>query len=269
MKNYDWILDAGYWGALLTCNYQQSTMNLFGLIGYPLGHSFSKKYFTQKFETEGLEDCFFELFPIEQIESFPQLVASHSALKGLAVTIPYKVAVIPYLGQLSVEAAEIGAVNCIEFLPGELKGHNTDVVGFERSFIPLLQPHHTKALVLGTGGASKAVQYVLNKLGIGFLLVSRNAGENTILYSHINEAVLQQYTIIINCSPVGMSPNEQEAPQLPYQFVGPPHYFYDMVYQPAETIFLQEGKKRGAIIKNGHEMLVLQAEENWKIWNEL
>lgn len=244
-------------------------MNLFGLIGYPLGHSFSKKYFTQKFETEDLKDCFFELFPIPDITEFPGLLKKNAELKGLAVTIPYKVSVMGYLDELSDEVKEIGAVNCIEFLPGGLKGHNTDVVGFERSFIPQLRPHHTKALVLGTGGAAKAVQYILKKLGMPFLLVSRNKAGNNITYNDITEALLQEYTVIINCSPVGMSPHEEEAPAIPYRFIGPPHYLFDLVYQPSETKFLWEGKERGTAIKNGYEMLVLQAEENWKIWNEL
>lgn len=244
-------------------------MNLYGLIGYPLGHSFSKQYFTQKFETEGLEDCSFELFPLERIDIFPELLRSQPLLHGLAVTIPYKESVMQYLQSVSDEAQKIGAVNCIEFLPEGLKGHNTDVVGFERSFVPLLRPHHTKALVLGTGGASKAAQYVLKKLAVPYLLVSRNAGEGLVTYEMINEQLLEEYTVVINCSPVGMSPNENAAPQIPYEFIGPYHYLFDLVYKPDETKFLTEGKSRGAIIKNGHEMLVLQAEENWKIWNEL
>lgn len=243
-------------------------MNLYGLTGYPLGHSFSKQYFTQKFETEGLEDCFFELFPLNSIDLFPEFIRTQPSLKGLAVTIPYKESVMKYLTQLSDEAEKIGAVNCIEFLPEGLKGHNTDVIGFEQSFVPLLRPHHTKALILGTGGASKAVQYVLNKLSVPYLLVSRNAGTGLITYDDINEPLLEEYTVIINCSPVGMSPNEDAAPAIPYEFIGPYHYLFDLVYKPDETKFLSEGKNRGAIIKNGYEMLLLQAEENWKIWNE-
>jgi shikimate dehydrogenase len=242
-------------------------MNLYGLIGYPLGHSFSKQYFTQKFETEGLEDCFFELFPLPDITTFPGFIAEHD-FKGLAVTIPHKVTVIPYLGQLSEEAKIIGAVNCIEFLPEGLKGHNTDVVGFERSFISLLQPHHTKALVLGTGGSSRAVQYVLGKLGIPFKLVSREGLSGGITYPEITESLLQEYTVVINCSPVGMSPQEDASPAIPYEFIGLAHYLFDLVYQPAETKFLKEGKARGAVIQNGFDMLAIQAEENWKIWNE-
>jgi shikimate dehydrogenase len=242
-------------------------MNLYGLIGYRLGHSFSKKYFNTKFETEGLAGCFFELFPIEKIEDLPSLLKNNSDLKGLAVTIPYKQSVMQYLHTISEEAKKIGAVNCIEFLPEGLKGHNTDVIGFERSFAPLLKPTHQKALVLGSGGSSKAVQYVLQKLKISFLVVSRNAaGEGMISYDAIDKSVLDEYTVIINCSPVGMSPHDDEKPALPYQFINSRHYFYDLVYQPAETMFLKEGKEKGAVVKNGYDMLVLQAEENWEIW---
>jgi shikimate dehydrogenase len=244
-------------------------MNLYGLIGYPLGHSFSKKYFTKKFETEDLKDCSFELFPLKEIDEFNHLLNTQPTLRGLAVTIPYKVAVIPFLHFLSEEAKAVGAVNCIEFLPEGLKGHNTDIIGFERSFIPLLKPHHTRALVLGSGGAAMAVQFVLEKLNIPFLVVSRLAEGKRITYGAIDEQLLQQYTIIINCSPVGMSPHENEMPAIPYEWIGQHHYLFDLVYQPAETKFLAEGKQRGAITRNGYDMLTIQAEENWKIWNEL
>jgi shikimate dehydrogenase len=245
-------------------------MNLYGLIGYPLGHSFSKQYFTEKFEKEGLEDCFFELYPLESIEEFPGLLQNHPSLRGLAVTIPYKETVVPFLSSLTPDAGSIGAVNCIEVLPEGLRGHNTDVVGFEQSFVPQLQHHHTRALVLGTGGASKAVQFVLQKLDIPFLLVSRaREGDNIISYEAVNEKLLNEYTIIINCTPVGMSPKEEEKPPLPYENLNFAHYLYDLVYKPAETRFLLEGKQRGATIKNGYDMLLIQAEENWKIWNEM
>ncbi len=245
-------------------------MNLYGLIGYPLGHSFSKKYFNDKFETEGLEDCFFDLFPIASIAAFPDLLHANSSFKGLAVTIPYKQAIIPYLQKMSEEAINIGAVNCIKMEGGLLTGYNTDVIGFEKSFAPLLQPHHTQALVLGTGGASKAVQYVLKKCGIPFLLVSRVAENksNTVAYIDVDAAMLNDYSIIINCSPVGMSPNENEKPAIPYEFISSKHFLYDLVYKPEATLFLKEGIKKGSIVKNGYDMLILQAEENWRIWNE-
>lgn len=245
-------------------------MKLYGLIGYPLGHSFSKKYFTEKFEREGLGDCCFELFELEQIAALLQLIQRQKNLKGLAVTIPYKEAVINLLTTLSPDAREIGAVNCIEFLPTGLKGHNTDVIGFIKSFVPDLQAHHKQALILGTGGASKAVQYALKQLNIPFLLVSRSGeGNGMIGYHQVNEALLQAYNIIINASPVGMYPHENEKPELPYQFISSKHYLYDLVYRPAQTVFLSEGLSRGATIKNGLEMLELQAEENWKIWNQI
>lgn len=241
-------------------------MNLFGLTGYPLGHSFSKKYFNTKFEREGLGGCYFELFPIENIEQFPALLKQNPGLKGMAVTIPYKQSVMQYLQEFSADAKKIGAVNCIEFLPTGLKGHNTDVIGFEKSFSPVLNTTHKKALILGSGGASKAVQFVLQKLHIPFLIVSRNSNEGMIPYDAIDKTLLDEYTIIINCSPVGMSPKEGKKPGLPYEHIGSAHYLYDLVYQPAETLFLKEGKERGAVVKNGYEMLVLQAEENWRIW---
>lgn len=243
-------------------------MNLYALIGYPLGHSFSKKYFTDKFEREGLEDCFFELFPIEKIELFEQLLEDHPDLKGLAVTIPYKQTVIPFLNECSDETFKIGAVNCIKFSEGRLIGYNSDAFGFEQSFAPLLQPHHTKALVLGTGGSSKAVTYILSKINIPFLSVSRTPKEDEIGYSSITENLLKEYTIIINCSPVGMTPNDDQMPNLPYQFIDAKHYCYDLIYTPAETTFLRLAKEKGAVVKNGYDMLVIQAEENWKIWNE-
>ncbi len=241
-------------------------MKLYGLIGYPLGHSFSKKYFTEKFEKEGIADCSFEAFPIETIEAFPSLLQAHPNLKGLSVTIPYKEKVLQFIDELSDEVKAIGATNNIKISNGKLTAYNTDIAGFEKSFTKLLQPHHTKALVLGTGGASKAVQYVLQKLGIAFLIVSRNKNANQITYNDIDEALLEEYTVIINCSPVGMPPNN-DAPAIPYQFVTASHYLYDLVYRPGLTAFLQEGEKQGAAIQNGYQMLILQAEESWRIWN--
>lgn len=243
-------------------------MNLYGLIGYPLGHSFSKKYFTDKFKKEGQKDCFFELFPLQNIDDFPKLILEQPNLKGLAVTIPHKQAVMPFLQSIDKEAMKAGAVNCIKILPNEMIGYNTDIIGFEKSFSALLKSHHTQALVLGTGGASKAVQYVLNKLQIPFVLVSRKPeGKHTISYDDVNKLLLQQYTVIINSSPVGMAPDENAMPAIPYEFITPLHYLYDLIYKPAETKFLQQGKLKGATVKNGYEMLILQAEENWKIWN--
>ncbi len=244
-------------------------MNLYGLIGYPLGHSFSSQYFEEKFRNEGLIESIFRLFPLEHVSQFPTLLAQNPSLKGLAVTIPHKQAIIPFIDDLAQEVKAIGAVNCIQFKDGILRGYNTDVIGFESSFSPLRQPCHTKALILGTGGASKAVQYILKKLAIPFKLVSRvkNNEEGMITYSELDEKIMNEYKIIVNCSPVGMSPNDIHKPAIPYEYVGNLHYLYDLVYKPAETRFLSEGKKRGATIKNGFEMLIIQAEENWRIWN--
>ncbi|MEO8771451.1 MAG: shikimate dehydrogenase [Ferruginibacter sp.] len=246
-------------------------MNLYGLIGYPLGHSFSKKYFTEKFEKENLTDCFFELFPFENIKAFPTLINKEKELRGLAVTIPYKESVIPYLSFLDEKAKEIGAVNCLKIYNKHLLGYNTDALGFERSFVPLLQSNHAKALVLGSGGSSKAVQYVLRKLGIEFLVVTRQAvsGKDFISYDKIDKQMIASYPIIINCTPVGMSPNDDAYPQIPYQWLDQKNLLYDLIYSPAETQFLKKGLERGADVKNGYEMLVIQAEENWRIWRGL
>ena len=244
-------------------------MKLYGLIGYPLGHSFSKQYFNEQFEKDGLEDCYFELYPLKKIDALLSLLDEHPNLKGVAVTIPYKQAVIPLLNECAEEAIAIGAVNCIKISTGSLKGFNTDVVGFEKSFQKNLLPHHNKALVFGTGGASKAVQYVLKKLHIPFVLVSRksNTKENIISYEDVTEQIMLEHTILINCTPLGMSPDETSKPSLPYHAITSQHYLYDLVYKPAVTAFLHEGSLKNATTKNGFEMLLLQAEENWKIWN--
>ena len=220
-------------------------MNVYGLIGNPLGHSFSKQYFTQKFEREQLHDCRFELYPLENIQALTLLLNTEVDLKGLAVTIPYKEEVVPFLNAIDAEASIIGAVNCIKISAGSLTGYNTDSIGFERSFVPLLHGHHKKALILGSGGSSKAVQYVLRKLKIDFLLVTRNKkfAEGFIHYSLIDESIMKQYSLIINCSPVGMFPNEENKPAIPYQYLEATHLLYDLVYKPAETMFLKEGLK--------------------------
>ena len=245
-------------------------MRLYGLIGYPLGHSFSKQYFTEKFEREGLKDCFFEAFPIKSINGFSNLLDANPDLKGLGVTIPYKEQVLPFVDELSEEVRFIGATNSIKFTGNKLIAYNTDIIGFEQSFIKVLQPSHKKALVLGTGGASKAVQYVLEKLEIPYLLVTRNEVLNAgfINYNAIDKKIMDENSIIINCTPVGMSPNENASPELPYDLITSNHYLYDLVYKPAKTLFLQKGEAIGATIQNGYEMLVIQAEASWKIWNE-
>ncbi len=243
-------------------------MNRFGLIGFPLGHSFSQQYFNNKFKTENLNDCFFELFPIENVESFPELLHAHKDLKGLAVTIPYKQTIINFLTSIDEAASEIGAVNCIKISSQKIIGFNTDVIGFENSIKPILKPHHKKALILGTGGGSKAVQFVFKKLGIEFLLVSRSENQQHIQYQDINELICDDYNIIVNATPVGMTPNNDKCPEIPFQFLSEKHLLFDLIYNPAETLFLQKGREAGAQTKNGHEMLITQAEANWKIWNQ-
>ena len=244
-------------------------MKLYGLIGYPLGHSFSKQYFTEKFVKEGIKDCAFEAFPIPSIDEFPALLKAHPDLKGLSVTIPYKEQVLPYITELSEEVKFIGATNSIKISGDKLIAYNTDIIGFERSFLKSLKSTHTKALVLGTGGASKAVQYVLRKLNIAFLVVTRSTQlkNGEINYNDIDAKMMGEYTVIINSSPVGMYPNVDVCPDIPYQFLTGDHYLYDLVYKPEETLFLKKGKEKNAVVENGYDMLLLQAEASWKIWN--
>lgn len=246
-------------------------MRQFGLIGYPLGHSFSKKYFSEKFENEKI-NAKYDLFPLEQIIEFEKLIQEVN-LSGLNVTIPHKQAVIPFLDELDTTAAEIGAVNVIRFIREEgkatrLKGYNTDVIGFEASIRPHIKPEHKKALILGTGGASKAVDYALRKLGISTLFVSRTADEGKISYDMLNPDIMADHLLIVNCSPVGMFPNVDDCPDIPYECISPKHLLYDVIYKPDETLFLKKGKEQGATVLNGLEMLFGQAVAAWKIWNE-
>lgn len=243
-------------------------MKRYGLIGYPLSHSFSKKYFEDKFQREGITDCVYELFSIPSIDELGNVLAAHSDLAGLNVTIPYKQLVLPYLSDISHLPERLLACNCIKIEDGKLTGYNTDVVGFENTFKPLLQPHHTKALLLGSGGAAAAVAYCLRKLGIEYKIVSRTPGNGDALtYNDIDASVIADHPVIINTTPLGMYPHVHEAPSLPYDAITPKHYLFDLHYNPAKTVFLQRGEERGAAIKNGHEMLVIQAEESWRIWN--
>ena len=244
-------------------------MKVYGLIGYPLGHSFSKQYFTDKFAKEGISDAIFEAFPISSIDQFPELLKNNPSLKGLSVTIPYKEQVLQYVTELSDDVKAIGATNSIKISGNKLIAYNTDIIGFEQSFRELLQPNHTKALVLGTGGASKAVQYVLKKMNIDFIVVSRqkNAEQGIIDYSMVDATLLSTHTIVINTSPLGMSPDDHTFPEIPYQFLTAHHYLYDLVYKPDKTVFLQKGEEMRAAVKNGYDMLLLQAEASWAIWN--
>ncbi|MEQ8705897.1 MAG: shikimate dehydrogenase [Phaeodactylibacter sp.] len=244
---------------------------LFGLIGYPLSHSFSKKYFSEKFEQESITGACYELFPIPEIEDLSVLLAQHPNLAGLNVTIPYKQAVLPYLDTLSPGAAAVGAVNTIRCTAGKLEGFNTDVIGFETSLRSWLEDARggwsgMKALVLGTGGAAKAVAFVLDRLGIPFQWVSRTAGPNRLSYRQITSEVLSAHHLLINTTPLGMSPHTGSKPDLPYNALSSAHYLYDLVYNPAVTAFMQAGRHQGATVKNGLEMLHGQAEAAWRIW---
>lgn len=249
-------------------------MKTYGLIGYPLSHSFSQKYFTEKFEKEGIHNCQYKNFELITIENFPLLIRDNPDLKGLNVTIPYKQQVIQYLNERDTGVEKIGAVNTIK-ITGEgekriLKGFNTDAYGFKASLKPLLKPHHTKALILGTGGASKAVAFVLSTLGIDYLYVSRTPkAANHIGYDDIDENLITAYTLIINTSPLGTYPDIETCPPIPYHLLTPKHLLYDLVYNPPETTYMKKGAKQGAITKNGYDMLVGQAEKAWEIWNDV
>jgi shikimate dehydrogenase len=239
----------------------------FGLIGYPLSHSFSKNYFAEKFSAEKINDCCYENFPLQSINDFSALITSEKNLAGLNVTIPYKEAVIPLLTELDEAAKNIGAVNTIKFSSGKMIGYNTDYIGLLRSLKPLLQPHHKHVLILGTGGSSKAVEYVLSLLNITYTFVSRTKTNNTLLYAEVDKNIIEAATLIINTTPLGMFPNVNIAPEIPYTFLSEKHLLFDLIYNPAETLFLQKGKQQGATIMNGLSMLQIQAEESWKIWN--
>ena len=247
-------------------------MRQYGLIGYPLTHSFSKRYFTEKFETAKI-GAVYSNYEIDSITKFPEVIASNPELIGLNVTIPYKEQVIPYLDDLNDSAREIGAVNTVKIIRGEngikLKGFNTDTHGFENSLKPLLKPHHTKALILGTGGASKALKYVLKKLGIAFISASiEELKENEIRYEDIDEKVISERLLIINATPLGTYPKVEGCPNIPYQFLTNNHLLFDLVYNPEVTRFMSLGLEKGATVKNGYEMLLLQAERSYAIWNE-
>ncbi|MBN9380536.1 MAG: shikimate dehydrogenase [Chitinophagaceae bacterium] len=241
-------------------------MRKFGLIGYPLSHSFSQKYFTEKFQQLDITDCKYELYPIEDIAAVKNILQDPE-LCGLNVTIPYKQAVIPFLHGMNAVVEEIRACNCIRIQGGKAYGYNTDTVGFSASLVRKLGQGHRQALILGTGGASKAVEYVLRKLGIGFMYVSRNAGHGVLRYEEVTEDILRRHTMVINTTPLGMYPKVDECPPLPYEAIGPEHYLFDLVYNPPLTLFLRQGKDRGAVVENGYDMLIGQAEESWRIWN--
>ena len=249
-------------------------MNTYGLIGYPLGHSFSRKFFTEKFAKEGIDAQYLN-FEIPSIEEFPEIIKNDPTLRGLNVTIPYKQHVMQYLDDISEEAKAIGAVNVVNCQLStvncqlHLTGYNSDVIGFVESIKPLLKPHHKKALILGTGGASKAIRYGLEKkLGMKTLFVSRSAREGMITYEEVTAEVLKEYEVIVNCSPVGMYPHVDECPALPYEAMNENNLLYDLVYNPLETLIMKKGAAQGATVKNGLEMLHLQAIASWEFWEK-
>ena len=247
-------------------------MDKYGLIGYPLGHSFSISYFNQKFADEGI-NATYENFEIPSIDDLPEIIDRYPNLRGLNVTIPYKEKVIPFLDSISPEARAIGAVNVIRVTHQKnktlLKGYNSDVIGFTQSIEPMLDPKwHKKALILGTGGASKAINYGLKSLGIEPVFVSRYERPGTIQYQSITPDVVREYNVIVNCTPLGMYPNTDECPQLPYEAMDSHTILYDLIYNPDQTLFMRNGAKYGAEVKNGLEMLLLQAFASWEFWHE-
>jgi len=246
-------------------------MKIFGIIGFPLSHSFSSRFFTDKFETLKIDAQYIN-FPIESINAFPEILKLHPDLEGLNVTMPYKEKIIPFLDELSLEAEKTGAVNVVKIIRKDhkntLKGYNTDVYGFVNSLKPLLKPFHKKALIFGTGGAAKAVTYGLSSLGIHYNSVSRFFVENNLIYSLLTSEIINEHKLIINATPAGMYPDVNNFPEIPYQGFSEEHLAYDLVYNPEKTLFLEKASKYGATVKNGMEMLHLQAEEAWKIWNE-
>ena len=245
-------------------------MRLFGLIGYPLGHSFSASFFNEKFDKEGIK-ALYKNFPLKRIEDFTDLLENESQLTGLNVTVPYKQAIIPYLDSLSSTASVIQAVNTISLRKEKgkvlLEGDNTDVIGFRRSLEQHLKAQHNSALVLGTGGSSKAVHYVLDELGIPFLKVSRSAGEGQITYGDLDSKMVSDRTLIINTTPLGMYPDVFTFPGIPYETITPDHLLFDLVYNPETTAFMEKGMASGAVCVNGYDMLIYQALASWEIWN--
>lgn len=242
-------------------------MRLYGLIGYPLSHSFSKKYFTEKFEMEGLSDCRFENFPISSVSEIKNIIQHNPQMLGLGVTIPHKKTILPFLNDASEVVKKIRACNCIKIRDGKLYGFNTDVIGFESSLRSVLKPEYKKVLILGTGGSSKAVEYVLKQLNFHFRHVSRKPSAHNLSYEQITAEVIHETDIIINTTPLGMFPNVVQAPDIPYHALNEKHLLFDLIYNPEKTLFLKKGEERGVQIKNGHDMLKILAEENWKIWN--
>jgi len=243
-----------------------------GLIGYPLGHSFSAGYFKEKFSKESITGFEYNNFEISDIKLLPDIIKNNPELVGLNVTIPYKEAVIPFLDVLDISAKNVGAVNTIKIDRSgdkiKLTGYNTDTYGFRESLKPSLSMHHQNALILGTGGAAKAAEFVLKDIGLKVLFVSRKPSkENEVSYDSLNETAMQNFPLIVNSSPIGMHPNIDQCPDIPYQFLNSKNLLFDLIYNPEETLFLKKGKEKGTLIQNGLPMLMLQAEKAWEIWN--
>ena len=247
-------------------------MKLYGLIGNPLSHSFSQEYFDNKFKKEKIIDCEYRLFPVAGLNELSTLISEHPNLKGLNVTIPYKRQIINKLDYVNETALKIGAVNCVKIINENkkivLKGYNTDAFGFDSSIMPFLKPYHKKAIILGTGGAAKAVAYVLDKKNIDYVFVSRNPYDcKHIRYKILHEKMMEEHLLIINATPVGMYPDTGFFPDIPYEYITKRHLLFDLIYNPSKTLFLRKGEERGATIVNGLEMLHLQADKAWDIWN--
>lgn len=244
-------------------------MKMYGLIGFPLTHSFSKKYFEQKFNKEGLSGCVYRLFDIDSIFKLNDIVNNNTDLCGLNVTLPYKKIVLKHLTSFKNIPKGLHACNCIKIKAGDTIGYNTDIIGFEKSLLPHLKRTHKKALILGNGGAAEAVKFVLTQIGMPYKVVSRKFHRDASLtYANLDEAIMEEHLLIVNTTPLGTFPNIDECADIPYQFISSDHFLYDLVYNPEETFFLKKGAAMGAATKNGYEMLVLQAEESWRIWNE-
>jgi len=245
----------------------------YGLIGFPLGHSFSIVYFNNKFKSEKI-DAEYVNFEIKDIKELKYVISDHPDLCGLNVTLPYKMDVIPLLDSITDNARKIGAVNVIKFKKGgrfsklQLEGHNSDITGFKQSIEPILNETHRKALILGTGGASKAIFHGFEQLGIDALYVSRTPENNSITYDEISPEIIKDHTVIVNATPLGMYPKTDTCPDIPYQYLTPNHILYDLIYNPDDTLFMRKGKELGAVVKNGLEMLLLQAFISWEIWNK-
>ena len=244
-------------------------MRVFGIIGYPLDHSFSQKYFSEKFQREGILDCKYETYPIKSIDELELVLRQESQLEGLNITIPHKQSILSFLDDSTNIPFGLNACNCVRIVDGKLIGYNTDVIGFERSLLSRLNDHHKKALILGNGGAAEAVKFVLQRLNINYKIVSRKIHKDAELtYANLNETVIKENLLIINTTPVGTFPAVDGCPEIPYEYLTPQHLLYDLVYNPEKTLFLKKGEEYGALIKNGYEMLVVQAEESWDIWDD-